>query len=140
MYKRQGIHGADLKKVEADVDKLIEKAPEQKPEHKYIDAKLMTPQQLEVENFRTWDYTSGWYSWYYETDKKIGFTARVDRGRAVDPIIRALAYNEEVGSNTQFVYSQGTFIDVMDLDVYKRQGESTVEAAMVNLITEGGKA
>ena len=60
-----GIHGADLKKVEADVDKLIEKAPEQKPEHKYIDAKLMTPQQLEVENFRTWDYTSGWYSWYY---------------------------------------------------------------------------
>ena len=40
----------------------------------------------------------------------------MDRGRAVDPIIRALAYNEEVGSNTQFVYSQGTFIDVMDLE------------------------
>ena len=82
----------------------------------------MTPQQLEVENFRTWDYTSGWYSWYYETDKKIGFTARVDRGRAVDPIIRALAYNEEVGSNTQFVYSQGTFIDVMEMCIRDRDG------------------
>ena len=109
-------NGNKLEKLEAEVDKLIEKAPEQKPEHKYIEAKLTAPQRLEVENFRTWDYTSGWYSWDYETDDKIGFTARVDKGREMDPIIRALSYDDKVGSNTQFVYSQGTFIDEVDLE------------------------
>lgn len=49
--------------------------------------------------------------YYFDTEKKIGFMARVDKGRTVNPIIRAIDYDEELGSTSNFLYRQGTFVD-----------------------------
>lgn len=98
------------------LDELIEKAPEVKAEHKYIDARLMKPYQTEVEYVKGHWYDKEWYNWYYDTDEKIGFTARIDEGRDVDPIVRAIDFNDKVGSTTGFVFSRGTFIDEKELE------------------------
>lgn len=98
-------------KVMANLDELIEKAPENEGERKYIDVALTAPYQAEKE-YATgqWRYKA-WHAWYYDTDEKVGFTARIDRGREVNPVIRAIDFNDKVGSTTGFVFSQGTFID-----------------------------
>lgn len=98
------------------MDELIEKAPEGKEKHKYIDARLMIPHQTEVEYVKGWWYTRIWHGWYYDTEDKIGFTARIDRGREINPIVRAVNYDDKVGSTTGFVFSQGTFIDEKELE------------------------
>ncbi|WP_333813877.1 DUF6034 family protein [Muricomes intestini] len=106
----------NVQEMTARMDELIEKAPESTPEHKYIDARLMAPHQTEVEYVKGWWYTRIWHEWYYDTEEKIGFTARIDKGREIDPIIRAINYDDRVGSTTGFVFSQGTFIDEKELE------------------------
>lgn len=39
--------------------------------------------------------------------------------RKVDPIIRAINYDTEIGSTTAFAYRQGTFIDERELNLEK---------------------
>lgn len=100
------------------VEELIEKAPSEKEKLKYIDKiSFSPPYQTEYEYVmqrgKRWD---GWNSWYYDTDKKIGFLARVDCGERDNPIIRALNYDDEVGSTTQFLYSNGYWIDEITLE------------------------
>lgn len=92
---------------------LIEKAPEQKEQPVYIDElHFDKPYQTEYEyvmqQSRGWN---GWYEYYYETENEIGFTARVDEGKDVDPIIRALNYDPQLGNTTQFLYRKGYWID-----------------------------
>lgn len=130
--------GERLKRMTAKVDELIEKAPEKKAGHEYIDAKLMVPQQMEVEYFKVWGYTAGWYHWYYDTDEKIGFTARIDRGRKIDPIIRAVNYDNKVGSTTAFTFSQGTFIDEIELeeDRVNQKAFNTADEEYINCLKE----
>mgnify|MGYP000730143688 FL=1 len=36
---------------------------------------------------------------------------RVDKGRNVDPVIRAVNYDTKAGSVTRFQYQEGTYID-----------------------------
>ncbi|MBA4698560.1 MAG: hypothetical protein H2212_03930 [Ruminococcus sp.] len=98
------------------LEELIKKAPENKGEHKYIDAGLTTLHQTEIEYVKGYWYEKTWYAWYHDTEEKIGFTARIDKGREVDPIVRAIDFNDKVGSNTGFVFSQGTFIDEKQLE------------------------
>ena len=69
------------------MDELIEKAPEERAENKYIEANLGVPYQTEK------DYFNEVSDYYYDTDDKIGLTARVDRGRECDPVIRAVDYD-----------------------------------------------
>ena len=103
------------------IENLIPNAPEQKAERKYIDARFRAPQKAGMENIgKTWvnaTHKMPWYEWYYETDKKIGFTARIDRGKEVNPIVRAINYDDDVGSTTAFVYRPGTFIDENELEL-----------------------
>lgn len=114
----------------AKIDNMIEKAPDEKPEHTYIEAGFTVPQKMQVENVRSWNYVKGWFSWYHDTEEEIGFTARVDKGRACDPVIRAVNYNDKVGSAAGFVFSQGTFVDERELNlewsIQKIYGESGV--------------
>ena len=63
--------------------------------------------------------TSQMYSkYYYDTDEKIGFAARVDKGQEVNPMIRAFDYDGKLGSTSNFLYSQGTFIDEKWMEKY----------------------
>lgn len=87
------------------MDELIGNAPEETEEYKYIDAGFMAPYQTER------DFFDGVSDYYYDTQEEIGFAARVDKGKEVNPIIRAVNYNDKTGSTTNFMYSQGTFID-----------------------------
>lgn len=113
---KEAISRQSVLEMTAKLDELIEKAPESKEEHKDIDIKLMSPYQTEVEYVKGWWHTRIWHGWYYDTEKKIGFTARIDRGREIDPIIRAINSDDKVGSTTGFVFSQGTFIDEKELE------------------------
>lgn len=87
------------------MNELIEKAPEKEEKKRYIKATLMKPVQTER------DYYDGVSDYYYETNEKIGFTARIDRKSEKDPLIRAVSYCDKAGSTSNFRYSQGTFID-----------------------------
>jgi len=63
------------------LEELIVKAPENKEEHKYINAGLTTLHQTEIEYVKGYWYEKAWYAWYHDTEEKIGFTARIDKGR-----------------------------------------------------------
>ncbi|MFR5584935.1 MAG: hypothetical protein ACLTLQ_14970 [[Clostridium] scindens] len=78
-----------------------------------IKAELMAPYQTEEEYVKEKSmYVFRQNSdYYFDTEKKIGFMARVDKGRTVNPIIRAIDYDEELGSTSNFLYRQGTFVD-----------------------------
>lgn len=104
------------------MDELIEKAPQERAENKYIEANLGVPYQTEK------DYFNEVSDYYYDTDDKIGLTARVDRGRECDPVIRAVDYDDKVGSTTKFVYSQGTFVDEIDLAELEFDNAESTEA------------
>ncbi len=104
------------------MDELIEKAPEERAENKYIEANLGVPYQTEK------DYFNEVSDYYYDTDDKIGLTARVDRGRECDPVIRVVDYDDKVGSTTKFVYSQGTFVDEIDLAELEFDNAESTEA------------
>ncbi len=41
---------------------------------------------------------------------KIGLSVRIDKGRNIDPVIRAVNYDTKAGSVTRFLYQEGTFI------------------------------
>ncbi|MFR9062492.1 MAG: hypothetical protein ACLVJO_01310 [[Clostridium] scindens] len=61
---------------------MIEKAPEEE-KRQHIEAKLVEPQQLEVEsvNEKGTSASRMYSKYYYETEEKIGFAARVDKGQ-----------------------------------------------------------
>lgn len=103
------------------IETLIEKAPDEKSDSKEITIGLTVPQETGMELIgKSWynaTHKRTWNDWYYETDKNVGFTARIDTGQEVDPIIRATTYDDEVGSTTAFVYRQGTFIDEKELQL-----------------------
>lgn len=104
--------GNDISPMTARIDELIEKAPEEE-KRQHIEAKLVEPQQLEVEsvNEKGTSASRMYSKYYYETEEKIGFAARVDKGQEVNPMIRAINYKDKLGSTSNFLYSQGTFID-----------------------------
>ena len=52
----------------------------------------------------------------------------MDRGRECDPVIRAVDYDDKVGSTTKFVYSQGTFVDEIDLAELEFDNAESTEA------------
>ena len=87
------------------MDQLIEEAPEKEEKKKYVQPELTEPIQTER------DVYDGVSDYYYETEKKIGFTARIDTENEKDPLIRAVSCNDKVGSTTNFRYAQGSFID-----------------------------
>lgn len=94
------------------LDKAIEKAPEKNGERKYIKPKLTEPQMTKEEQKGAKVFLNdGYYSWYYDTDKEIGFLARLERGEGCDPLIRAVSYDKDVGSVSAFMYQQGTWTD-----------------------------
>lgn len=57
------------------------------------------------------DFYDGVSDYYYDTDEKLGFTAKIDKENEKNPLIRAISYSDKLGSTTNFLYSQGTFID-----------------------------
>lgn len=127
-----------LKDMVVKVDELIEQAPDKKPKRTYIEASLMAPKQVDVEYVRQqWEVRKSWHSWYYDTEEKIGLTARVDKGRVSDPIIRAINYNDKVGSTTGFVFNQGVYIDEIELkgDLNNQKAFNTGNEAYLNYLT-----
>lgn len=96
------------------LEELIDEAPNNKEEQQYILPELMAPIPTEKEIIR--NSTAGWHYWYYDTDEKIAFTARVETGAKCDPIIRATGANSKVGSTTKFLYSHGIFKDETELE------------------------
>lgn len=103
------------------VENLIKNADEKRTEPKEIKAELRIPLKNGMEWIgKSWcnaTHKRTWNNWYFETDKNIGFTARVAKGRKVDPVIRAISYDNEIGSTTAFAYRQGTFIDERELNL-----------------------
>lgn len=93
----------------------IDAAPENKQKKIYIEPEFMLPYETEEEFVRDWGMRNI-YTYYYETDKKIGFAARVEKGQAVDSIIRAINYDSQVGSSTHFLYNQGLWMDEKELN------------------------
>jgi hypothetical protein len=114
-------YGDFLNTLIGRIDLLIERAPEDKVAHNYIDVELTVPKKSGMELIqRPWSnatHKRQWHEWYYETDDKIGFTARVEKGKKVNPILRATNYDDEIGSTTAFIYKQGTFIDEIELSL-----------------------
>lgn len=96
------------------LEELIDEAPNNKEEHQYISPALMAPVPTEKEIVK--NSTSGWHYWYYDTDEKIAFTARVETDEKCDPIIRATGANSKVGSTTKFLYCHGIFKDELELE------------------------
>lgn len=87
------------------MDQLIDEAPEKARTKDSIKPILMEPVQTER------DFYDGVSDYYYDTDEKIGFTAKIDKGNEKNPLIRAVSYSDKLGSTSNFLYSQGTFID-----------------------------
>ncbi|MGF7017550.1 hypothetical protein M2145_001307 [Lachnospiraceae bacterium PF1-21] len=104
----------------AKIDAQIENAKEQRGERQYIEAKLTAPEPLGTEIIGKPSHNGANrprnFSWYYDTEKPIGFTARIEKGQVLDPVVRAISYDDEIGSTTAFVYRQGTFIDEKELE------------------------
>lgn len=92
---------------------LQKENPEQKEQPEYIDEfHFSKPYQTEYEYvMQRSGRWNGWYEYYYETEHEIGFIARVDEGKDVDPVIRVLNYDPQVGNTTQFLYRKGYWID-----------------------------
>lgn len=93
----------------------INAAPDEKKEKKYIDPEFMLPYETEEEFVRDWGMRNI-YAYHYNTDKEIGFAARVDKGQDVNPMIRAINYDSKVGSSTHFLYKQGIWMDENELN------------------------
>lgn len=87
------------------MDQLIDEAPEKAGTKNSIKPVLMEPVQTER------DFYDGVSDYYYDTDEKLGFTAKIDKENEKNPLIRAISYSDKLGSTTNFLYSQGTFID-----------------------------
>lgn len=106
-YEESGLTGMLTR-----LDELIEKAPDEKTVT-YVKTTLKKPYQTEEEYVNEADaYMYGQNSsYYFDTNEKIGFKVRIDRGQKVDPVIFAINYNEKLGSTSNFLFSQGTFID-----------------------------
>lgn len=96
---------------------LQKENPEQKEQPEYIDEFYFSkPYQTEYEYvMQRSGRWNGWYEYYYETEHEIGFIARVDEGRDVDPVIRVLNYDPQVGNTTQFLYRKGYWRDEITL-------------------------
>ena len=94
------------------IDELIEEAPET-TEYEFIDAEFTVPYQTEREIIKAEEgnASSMFSEFYFETDEKIGFKARVDKNQELNPSIQVINYSKEVGSTSNFVYRQGTFVD-----------------------------
>ena len=87
------------------LDKIIAQAPDKKETLQYVAPKWETPYQTERDK---WD---GQSDFYYDTKDKIGLSVRIDKGRNIDPVIRAVNYDTKAGSVTRFLYQEGTYID-----------------------------
>lgn len=106
----------------AKLDEMIGNAPEKQTEHQYINAKFMRPYETEK------DYFNEVSDYYYKTKDNIGFIARVDKGEEVDPVIRAVNYNNKIGSTTKFQFQQGTYLDEIEMEQLTNNNmESTEE-------------
>lgn len=94
------------------MDELIETAPEA-INYEYVDVEFTVPYQTEREIIKSEEgnASSMFSEFYFETDEKIGFKARVDKNQELNPSIQVISYNKEVGSTSNFVYKQGTFVD-----------------------------
>lgn len=95
------------------MDTLIESAPESKPEKNYIEVDFQEPYQAEQ------DFKNNTSDFYYETEAKIGFIARIDEGKEINPYIRVINYDENLGSTTTFLYKHGNYVDEQDLEQLK---------------------
>lgn len=114
------------------LEKALEKAPEKNGEQKYIKPKLTEPRQTREEQRGAIVYIrDGFYPWYYDTDEKIGFLANVEREKGCDALIRAVGYDENVGSVSAFLYQQGAWRDQtgVDRDLKMRAPIGTKEEA-----------
>lgn len=113
----------DILSMTGSMENMIEKAAEKEAPHKEIKVELTIPKKAGMEKIgKFWNnatHKRSYNNWYYETDKNIGFTARIAKERKVDPIIRAINYDTEIGSTTAFAYRQGTFIDERELNLEK---------------------
>ena len=100
------------REVYTKIDELIETAPEI-IDYEYVDAEFTVPYQTEREIIKAEEgnASSMFSEFYFETNEKIGFKARVDKKRELNPSIQVINYNKEVGSTSNFVYRQGTFVD-----------------------------
>lgn len=92
----------------------IDAAPDKKQEKRYIEPVFMLPYETEEEFVRDWGMRNI-YAYHYDTDKEIGFAARIDENQEIDPMIRAINYDSEVGSSTHFLYKQGIWMDENEL-------------------------
>lgn len=113
-YKESLFYAGQRERIEI-LNGLIEEAPVEPEERRYLVPELSAPVATDQERMRN-SPSGGWYYFYYDTDEKIGFTARVETGEACDPIIRAISCDEAVGSTTKFLYSRGIFKDEVELE------------------------
>lgn len=95
------------------LEELLEKAPDKKPEKKYMDVEFSKPVESEME-----------YMWWGTEDKMIRtenncFWAVVETGEKVEPIIKAFSLNEIAGTEGYFSYGVGQIIDEEGLDSEK---------------------
>lgn len=113
----------DILSMTGNMENMIEKAAEKKTSPEEIRVELTIPKKAGMERIgKSWNnatHKRSFNNWYYETDKNMGFTARIAKERKVDPIIRAINYDTEIGSTTAFAYRQGTFIDERELNLEK---------------------
>ena len=98
------------------IDELLQDAPP-KESKESVEVKLDKPRQTEYERIQTksGSIAPRYSKFYFDTDEKIGFRARVDCGKKTDPLIYAIDYDEDVGSTTNFLFQQGNFIDEKEL-------------------------
>lgn len=98
--------------VYTKIDELIEEAPET-IDYEYTDAEFIVPYQTEHEIIKSEEgsASSMFSDYYFDTEEKIGFKVRVDKNQKLNPSIQAINYNKEIGSTSNFLYKQGTFVD-----------------------------
>lgn len=95
------------------MDALIENAPEKQTEKNFIEVDFQVPYQTER------DFQTNTSDFYYETEEEIGFAARIDEGKEINPYIRVINYDENIGSTTTFLYRHGNYVDERDLEQLK---------------------
>lgn len=112
-------------------EEMIAQAPETQEERKYVNLEFTSPEQLEIEYLKELSpYIRQRYSkYYYDTDKKIGFTAKVETEEKNDPVIRAVVYDKTIGSTSNFLYNQGIFIDERELEYLDENNKIYKEAS-----------
>lgn len=104
---------SDLYEIEKMLDKLIDDAPEEREKMDIIEPKFSAPYQTTLEKYKEMlGAASSKYSrFYFDTEEKIAFKARVNNGEELNPYIYAMNYDSKLGSTTCFLYNQGTFLD-----------------------------